>query len=793
MRRTLLLLLIAFAAWGQSIPGSYIVEFEGEPAIETAIRARKRVADMDRELTAKRTEVRAKAGSMRRNIEGRGGRIERSFDTLLSGAAVTGLSEAQAQALRNTPGVKRVVEDRLVRTFLDRAVKIHKVDEAWNALPAGPDSAGQGIRIGIIDTGIDVNHPAFKDPGLPSIDGFPKVTAERDRKSASNKLIVLRSYPSSQGVAEVEVHGTSVAMTAAGGRVDSPLGPLSGIAPRAYIGMYNVESPSGIANSAILSALEDAVADGMDVINLSIGGPQLGFGDSFTDAMARVPRAGVILVVAAGNQGNGAHTVSWEGDVPGVLAVGATENDRTIVRGLISVDGGARIVAVPGDTSTGKPSVTGPMRDALKLDNELGCNSYPADALKDAIALIKRGDCTFEVKANNAAAAGAVAVVIFNQTQLAGSVGMQMGTATIPALWVNLDRGTELRAILEAEANKTVTIDASGLVPLFQSPDRVVSFSSRGPVGSGAIKPDLVATGADLASAIPVGLGPESADGWVHLGDGFGLWDGTSFSSPMVAGAAAVLKQARPGLTAVQYQSLLVNSTRKVVEADGRVGGVNEQGAGRLDLAAALRSPLAADPVSISFGGGAKTIDASRKLKFTNLSGSDDTFSVSFDRLSGKAEVSVSENSFSLAANESKEITMKMLGADLEAGSEQGWIVVKGTKGDAEVRVPYWYGVQGSETKGISLIYETFSARPGQTLRPAFAVRLVDASGQAFNGPVPEVTVESGRATIQSVDAIGDIPGTYSVRVFISTLASGVVTFRVKVGDVSTLTGLIVQ
>ena len=202
-----------------------------------------------------------------------------------------------------------------MRPVLNHALPLHKVPDAWNLLPLGQNGAGAGIKIGMIDTGVDVNNPAFSDP-LPPVDGFPKVLFAGDTQFTNAKVIVAKNYTTllpdggDPDANDRDGHGTGTSLAAAGGAASTPYGPVTGVAPKAYIGSYKVLDANGGTTDVIAKAIDDAVADGMDVLNLSLGSYVTSYSDiAATDvgqaAFARAAQAGVIVVAAAGNQGAG--------------------------------------------------------------------------------------------------------------------------------------------------------------------------------------------------------------------------------------------------------------------------------------------------------------------------------------------------------------------------------------------------------------------------------------------------------------------------------------------------------
>ena len=186
---------------------------------------------------------------------------------------------------------------RLYKKLLDRAALLQKAPAAWDTV-GGWENAGAGIKIGIIDSGIDVSHPAFLDVGFTMPDGFPRVNKDTDNRYTNKKVIVARNYDTavSASAADRDGHGTAVAMIAAGTRNTAPRATITGIAPKAYLGSYKVfpDNQDGAPTSYLLKAIDDAVADGMDVINLSLGGfPAERFeSDPVAQAVENATRAG---------------------------------------------------------------------------------------------------------------------------------------------------------------------------------------------------------------------------------------------------------------------------------------------------------------------------------------------------------------------------------------------------------------------------------------------------------------------------------------------------------------------
>jgi len=284
------------------------------------------------------------------------------------------------------------------------------------------------VKIGIIDSGIDVTHPMFMDNTLTAPAGYPK----GETALTNSKVIVARNYinllaqPQPVLNASDEVgHGTFAAGEAAGKQVTAPLATMSGMAPGAFLGNYKVFGTPGIndltTSAAVVAAIDAAVADGMDVMSLSLGALDYAVpsDDPEVAAIENAVAAGVVVAVAAGNDGPGTHTISSPGSAPSAITVGSVSNSRAFATQLrVTVPAPvpsnlSNISYLPGDGPSiiTKIPATGAVDAQTLDDNGLACSSLPSGSLGGKIALIERGSCTFASKVNNAAAAGAAAGV----------------------------------------------------------------------------------------------------------------------------------------------------------------------------------------------------------------------------------------------------------------------------------------------------------------------------------------------------------------------------------------------
>lgn len=795
------LLTLAFIAAprlvAERVPGRYIVELSTESVTEHLAAVPQGQGMRSAAAVAHRGRVRDEQRQIRQSLEQQQAQVLESMDTVANALIVNVPDNAAAQ-LAGLPGVKRVVPVHTVHLLLDRAIVLHRVVDAWNVI--GADKAGAGIKIAIIDTGIDTGHPGFQDSSMIVPDStFPRVTNLGDTTFTNGKVIVARSYVSLLPSRDPDVsardrvgHGTALAMVSAGVENAAPLASITGVAPRAWLGNYKVFGTPGFNDSstddAILKAMDDAVADGMDVLNLSFGSdeaPRLS-DDLEVQAIERAVQAGVIVVVAAGNNGPMRNTISSPATAPSAIAVGAHSNDRTFATASVDVPGLGSFIGISGDGPPPSTPVSGPIADVAALDNTgQACAALASGALSGKIALILRGNCTFESKLLNVQRAGAVAGLVYAAADSPGAVPMATGSASIPAMMVSNPDGV---AIKQAVARQTLTGTFHfSLTPVSVKPYRLTDFSAAGPGVDLAIKPDLVAVGDDIYVATQ----SFDSQGDMYDPSGYILVGGTSFSTPLVAGAAALIKAARPGLTAAQYRSLLVNTAGQAFTTDGQAPSVQQAGAGFLDALAAVQSTATAVPSSLSFGAGGD-LQASKTLTLTNTAQGSDVFTISVTPSTKGSAPTVSAGSVKLKGGESVDLTVAWNASGLAPGPYEGFIAVTAASTGARIRVPYWYAVSSNDPAQIALLNTTDSARRGRTITDAFQFRVTDLSGLNLTNLQPQVTVISGGGTVIGVNSEdSDTPGMFGVDVQLGPTAGDNV-FRITAGSVSvdvTITG----
>lgn len=778
----------------RAVPGRYILELTGEPVatrIEREAGVRRGFkADLRGALAvATRAKVRREQEHVRSVLASRNVKVLDSVDTV-SNALLVELPDSEAEHLKSIPGVARVHQQHYYKRMLDRAVQIQHATDVWAQI--GFANAGLGVKVAVLDTGIDSTHPAFQDPSIPPLSGFPQINNERDRQYTNNKIIVARSYvnllpnrDSDLSVRDRFGHGTATSMIAVGAQNTGPLATITGMAPKAYLGMYKITGTPGLNDDSTdgvsLKAIDDAVSDGMDVINYSFGADLYGpvEEDVVVDAFNRAANRGVISVVSGGNAGPGADTIGSPAISSAVISVGAISNDR-IFAGSATVEGIGRFLAVPGYGPAPSTPVVGALVDVAKLDpDNLACRALPANSLRGKIGFVQRQPevCSTATKLQNLQRAGAAAALLYQpegEDLFAPFTGTSLASVT-----VSYPDGIRLGQALGTSAEPSASLDFS-LVAQRLDFSTLSSFSSIGPVVNGPIKPDLVAVGANVYTAT------QSLDrtGDMYDASRYVLIDGTSFSAPMVAGAAALLKGARPGLTAAQYSSLLVNNAAIFMGGTAKPARVNQAGTGLLDVAAAYRGTVSMLPTSLQFGTAGYVTNLSQMLTLTNVGRERETYILSVTpRDTGLPVPELAARSVTLSPGQSQAVRVSFPAALLPSGAYEGFVRVQGSVSGAESRIVYSYTVPGSP-KTIQVVYSDVSDTVGTFVTYAILFRVLDENGVALTKDVePKATAISGGGEAVSVllrDQI--IPGSWMVVVRMGR-DPGPNVFRISIGS----------
>jgi len=550
----------------------------------------------------------------------------------------------QLENLKALPGVRSVGR-----------VEIHKISNIdsvpWiGALRAAQKYGltGKGVTIGIIDTGIDYLHANFRKDGVPGdyagndksiiepgtfptakvVGGWDFAGATYDARpdaDPTNDLPVPDPDPL-DGVG----HGSHVAGTAAGFGVPGAIG--QGVAPDALLYALKVFSDVGGSTDLTSDAIEWAMdpnhdgdmSDHLDVINMSLGSDFGEPDDPSAIASNNAVRVGMIVVAAAGNAGDIPYVTSAPAVGAEAISVAAnTPGGRVYAR--VNVTAPASIAGFKSNQEGAGPvllKVVGPISAGVVAADPInGCAPLTnGAAIAGKIALIERGTCTFLVKYTAAQAAGASAIVVFNDGASPSRVGpIVMGgldsTVSIPGVMISSTDGFAIAAVATTTAGSPVMVTLD-VAPDPTREDQVAAFSSRGPASDDAssFKPDIAAPGVAIVST---GAG---------TGTGSATFQGTSMATPHVAGSAALLRQEHRHLSPAGIKALLQNSTVDANPSASTDLSRNGVGAVRVDAAAALTSY--ASPGGISFGRiNPRVVDTkSRLVTLSNMAGSSRTF-----------------------------------------------------------------------------------------------------------------------------------------------------------------------
>lgn len=668
---------------------SVFVHLEGASAVEVdlASRAGAAPAAVPAGSPSQRriAEIRAAQAAIEPAIVAAGGRIIGRYAKLANAIAVRAPVES-LETLRTLPGVRSVELVHHYQRLLESSVPFIGATAVWGT--RSTNATGLGVRVGIIDSGIDYNHADFggsgrpadfanNDPTLVEIGSFPTAKVAGGYDFVGDDFDSTGKQGSPLAVPDFDPldpapngHGSHVASTVAGFGVltngityNGTYGPslsmsqflvAPGVAPQATLYALKVFGNGGsTSGNIILSALEWALdpnddgnfSDHLDVVNLSLGGV---FEVAATNSgegsgVDLLSQRGCVVVVSAGNSGNTRFVVGLPAAVDRAITV-ANSIDNGAAYSTIKI---TAPVVIAGDYAstegefTAKLEKVGPITAAVAYANPpAACSAIlnPAD-LKGKIALIDRGSCFFVDKIRRAQQAGAIGVIMVNNIDGPPIVmGGQGDTSDIkiPGVMIRQDDGALLKSQLQN--GLTVTLAAFAAVARPELADQLENSSSRGPrLPDAHLKPDLAAPGTSINAAAAGG------------GTTGKLLTGTSMSSPHVAGAAALLHQLHPTWTPDDIKSALMNTAIATHTEKGVAYPESRVGAGRIrvDHAAATTALARADTndgtVSLSFGALqlASRYSSTRVIRVFNLAAAPQTFDVSVSNTVARSGVTL--------------------------------------------------------------------------------------------------------------------------------------------------------
>jgi uncharacterized repeat protein (TIGR01451 family) len=671
----------------------YIVLFEGDSLVVQTGGAlnldSKQITSQDylQQLAEKRDVVLAAAeAKLGRSLE-----VTHVYDVILNGAAVK-MSAEEAAILADMPGIRRIMFSETQTLDTDRGPMWIGAGGIWEgtAVPDGEGNKGEGILVGMIDSGINFDHPSFSATpadgfvydwdgdylGVCAPAGDPNYAA-----ACNDKLVGAYTYTDDNPAEPITPedsngHGTHTASTVAGNTVEVEFQgetlTISGVAPHAQIIAYDAcyPTPEGgsCAGDDLLAAVQQAVLDGVDIINYSISGGETPYSDPVEIAFLEAFDAGVVVSASAGNSGPDAATVGHRS--PWVITTAASTHDRKFTNDVDFSDPMYQDIF----TLSGEVPFTA---DILASDvvyagedtgNDLGCEAFPAGFFTDSIALIRRGTCAFSIKINNAADAGAVGVMVFTDDRAPGP--MSAPGTLIPNVMLDVSGvfGQEIADWVAAQTDETVSISAFGPTAQLAFGDIMADFSSRGPNETfDVLKPDVSAPGVDILAAVQDGTIAPSGDYELDL------YQGTSMSSPHDAGAAALLYAQHPDWTPAMIKSALMLTAYDGLLKEDKTTPADlfDLGAGRVKLELAgltglvmdetYDNMLAAEPAA---GGDVRTLNiaslynsecvgsCSWTRTFTSVANTSASYTVS-----APAWVTVTPTSFTILPGATQEVT----------------------------------------------------------------------------------------------------------------------------------------
>lgn len=619
MQETLKNRLQSFEAYDPDAVVDFIVELEGQALLESKPdSATMRSYMQSRTGKAAIKAIESAQAAVQSRIESdcsSATAIEYTYQVVLNGFAVR-TSYSEKAALEAIPGVKAVYvaqTHEYVEPVEGYAAPNHSSGEMMDSDRANAEGyTGKGTVTAILDTGLDVAHAAFDtDPADPAFEqadiaAFVK-SGELQAAASADELYVSAKIPFAYDYADgdtdvlgPENHGSHVAGTVGGYDVtDEGAVEFSGVAPDTQLAIMKVfsDGSSGASDTWIFAALEDCVLLGVDTINMSLGTASGFTSASVSDQVYnRVLEAGINLMCAAGNDYDATYMNSLGTDLPLVSepdnAIVGSPSTYTAAMSVASVNeaktfasyilaGGRKITF--SDTNAGELAFTtaldGQTLEVVKVPGIGDSVDFTEVDVKGKIALVKRGSIAFTEKEQNAAKAGAAAMIVYDNVS-GDLINMQLN-GLLPAIFVTQEDGEYLAAL----EDKAVSVSSEYTDYMTDSSSGLMSdFSSLGVAPDLTLKPEITAPGGNVWSTLP--------------GNSYGNMSGTSMASPHMAGAASVLKQyvneAFTALNDVQKQelvnTLLMNTAVPVEDENGVAYTPRKQGAGLAEVYNAIHT-----------------------------------------------------------------------------------------------------------------------------------------------------------------------------------------------------------
>lgn len=649
------------------------------------------------------------------------------FKEVFHGFSVEG-PVRELEKLKQSESVNQVSKVQTYMAEADDPVEIIGADEIRNFLGKSLEHlSGKGIKVGVIDTGIDYQH---SDLQKNYKEGYDFV--DKDQDPMETKGLGRRDT----------FHGTHVAgIIAADGK-------MKGVAPNATIYAYRALGPGGSGTTEqILAAIDRAVRDKVDIINLSLGSDVNGPDLPISLALNEVVKKGIIAVAAAGNAGPAEWTVGSPGTASKAISVGASTPN--IYTPFILIND--QKIPLTNMENSEEWADTGSVH---LVSGGIGKRNQLTD-VKGKLVLMERGELTFTEKVQNAYEMGAIGVLIYNNIE-GPFQGMLEKEVAIPVAGITKAEGEFIKeSIRKKETYLTI-------VKKWEK-DILADFSSRGPVTSTwEIKPDVLAPGVVINSTVP--------NGYMSL-------QGTSMAAPFVAGACALLLEAHPDWGPEEVKAALMNTAKSVKNRQNVTYKVYEQGAGRIQVDKAIEANVLITPGSIRFGK-YKLVKEQNQYKayITVKNVGDNMEKISFDFPKGKRGISWRlPLSFTLKPGQKKNVPIIMnIDSNLFNEKLQDGII-KVRAGEQLIKLPYLYVLEEPDyprIMGFDLLKKTGeNSYEYETYLPTgaeeFGIALFREDTLQFIQFL-DWKKEVKRGRLKGVFSVGDLDesGNYRIKVF---------------------------
>lgn len=656
-------------------PVSVIVQLQSEPVARVQAAAGRRLLPHEAESIA--ATLRREQSPVRQAAAALGGKLLGEYQHAFNGLKLS-IDRKKVAELRRLPGVVSVHPVRIHQRRLINSVPLIGAPTVWAGVPG---INGAGTKIGIIDTGLDYTHADFGGPGTqeaieaafennttapnPALFDAEKFGGGYDLAGDAYDANDATSVPVPDvNPLDCNSHGTHVAGIAAGygvradgktyrGPYDAStyaasfqVGP--GVAPKARLYSYRVFGCEG-STSLVIDAVNRAVADGMDVISLSLGSPFGEKDDADARALDNAAAAGAVVVVAAGNEGPQPYMLGSPGSSTRAITVAASDA-RLRPAAVIGLPGGVNIVAINANGAS-LPSGNLAVKVLRSPGGEvaLGCDFAEYAGSAGKLVVTVRGVCARVDRAIFAQAAGAAGVVMINNASdyppFEGAINGPT-PVTIPFLGVRGLPSGDGGAVVRANGAMATLAAASPLPPA------IAGFSSGGPrSGDSGQKPDVTAPGVAITSA------------YFASGTGGAAFSGTSMATPHIAGVAALLRQALPRASVDELKARIVNtaSPQKLFGYTTRIGG-----GGLVNVPAALKTAVYAlgdeHTGSLSFGYQelSNTRSFRKRVTLRNTGDRKAIFNVTIDSGGGVAHGASADGAVRVNARETAEIELRI-------------------------------------------------------------------------------------------------------------------------------------